>query len=160
MMKTLCAATNNSEDTEEAGFKFGTSLKGGEVIELSGDLGAGKTTFTRGLARGISSYNDVSSPSFTISRVYIGETLKIHHYDFYRLDELGLMEQELEEVLRDTNTVVVIEWAGNLYEHVSDERLIKIEFTLHKEDLNARYLKFSFPDSMDYLVKGSGLKEC
>ena len=72
------------------------------VIELIGDVGAGKTTFTRGLAQGLGAKNEVTSPSFTISKSYAlpnGKTLT--HYDFYRLQDPGLMSEDLAENLID-----------------------------------------------------------
>ena len=92
------------------GAQFGAKLKGGEVIELIGDVGAGKTTFTKGLAKGLAINEVVQSPSYTISRVYDGR-LELVHYDFYRLDDAGVMAIELAENLGDEDKVVVIEWA-------------------------------------------------
>ncbi len=95
------------------GEKLGRLLKGGEVIELVGDVGAGKTTLVKGLARGLGVDEDVQSPSFTISRVYDGrDGLRLTHYDFYRLTDAGIMAQELAEAVTDPKGIVVIEWAG------------------------------------------------
>lgn len=99
-------------------------MRGGEVIELSSDLGGGKTTFVRGLARGAGSDDTVASPSFTISREYRAGKLFIHHYDFYRLGEAGLMSQELAEVLDDPQAVVVVEWAHAVNDVLPDDRAV------------------------------------
>ena len=87
------------------------------VIELVGDVGAGKTTFTKGLARGLEITEEITSPTFTISKVY--ENLngqKLVHYDFYRLENPGIMVEDLFENLQDPQTVTVIEWADTVSE--------------------------------------------
>lgn len=94
------------------GETIGATLHGGEVFQLVGDVGAGKTTFVKGLAKGLGVIDDVQSPSFTISRVYDGrDTLQLVHYDFYRLNDAGIMSNELAEMVHDPLTVTVIEWA-------------------------------------------------
>ena len=77
-----------------------------------GDVGAGKTTFVKGLAQGLAVDEDVQSPSFTISRVYEArDGLQLAHYDFYRLTDAGIMADEVREVVEDETSVTVIEWA-------------------------------------------------
>lgn len=97
----------------DLGRAIGERLKGGEVIELIGDIGAGKTTLTKGIAQGLGVDEDVQSPSFTISRVYDAgrDGLKLAHYDFYRLHDPGLMADELAEVANDPTIVTIVEWA-------------------------------------------------
>lgn len=111
------------------GAQIGAMLKGGEVIELVGDVGAGKTTLTKGIAVGLDIDEDVQSPSFTISRVYSArDELILAHYDFYRLHSAGIMADELNEAVHDSGTVIIIEW-GDVVEGVlpSDRLTIKIE---------------------------------
>jgi tRNA threonylcarbamoyladenosine biosynthesis protein TsaE len=104
--------THSEGDMKAFGAKLGALLKGGEVIELVGDVGAGKTTLTKGIASGLLVDEDVQSPSFTISRVYDTPSgLHLSHYDFYRLHDAGIMADELHETLHDARTVTVIEWA-------------------------------------------------
>lgn len=103
--------SKNSEHTEEIGKKIGRLLQGGEVIELMSDLGGGKTTFVRGLARGLGSTDTVASPTFMICKQYSAGKLTIYHYDFYRLSEPGIMEHELQEGLSDPNAIIIVEWA-------------------------------------------------
>ena len=87
------------------------------VIELVGDVGAGKTTFTKGLARGLEITEEITSPTFTISKVYENSRgLKLVHYDFYRLENPGIMVEDLFENLHDPQTVTVIEWADTVNE--------------------------------------------
>lgn len=94
------------------GERIGRQLRGGEVIELIGDVGAGKKTLTKGIARGLDVDEDVQSPSFTISRVYDArDGLTLAHYDFYRLENAGIMTNELHETVHDSSVVTIIEWA-------------------------------------------------
>lgn len=94
------------------GKKFANQAK---VIELVGDVGAGKTTFVRGLAKGLGVKEPVTSPSFTISKSY---ALKnggfLVHYDFYRLQDPGLMAEDLQENLSNPKNIVVIEWGESI----------------------------------------------
>lgn len=85
------------------------------VIELVGDVGAGKTTFTKGLARSLEITEEITSPTFTISKVYENSRgQKLVHYDFYRLENPGIMVEDLFENLQDPHTVTVIEWADTV----------------------------------------------
>ena len=87
------------------------------TIELVGDVGTGKTTFTRGLAEGLGVKEAVTSPSFTISKMYaLPNGGKLVHYDFYRLSEPGIMVDDLSENLNDEKNVVVIEWGDSVAE--------------------------------------------
>lgn len=105
------------------GAKIGQILKGGETIELVGDVGAGKTTFTKGLATAIGVKEKVQSPSFTISRYYEGEKLNLAHYDFYRLADAGIMADELAETINDPKTITVIEWAETVAEILPKQKI-------------------------------------
>lgn len=123
----------SEQETKKLGETIGATLKGGEVFELVGDVGAGKTTFTKGLAQGLSIDDDVQSPSFTISRVYDArDDLQLVHYDFYRLTDPGIMADELREMVGDTKTVTVIEWA-DIVEGVLPEEHHHLRFTTPTE---------------------------
>lgn len=107
------------------GEKVGSSLHGGEVIELFGDVGAGKTTFVKGLAKGMGIDDEIQSPTFTISRVYQSPRgVTLAHYDFYRLNNPGILNVELDEALHEQGTVTVIEWAEIVSGVLPDDRLI------------------------------------
>lgn len=94
------------------------------VIELVGDVGAGKTTFTKGLARGLEITEEITSPTFTISKVYENSHgQKLVHYDFYRLENPGIMVEDLFENLQDPHTVTVIEWADTVSENLPANHL-------------------------------------
>ena len=116
------------------GQKFAQNLRVPVAIELVGDVGAGKTTFVRGLAQGLGITEPVTSPSFTISKRYAfplkccknyntsaqGELL---HYDFYRLDDPGIMRDELEEALSNPHAICVIEWGGSVLDLLPKDSL-------------------------------------
>ncbi len=94
------------------GARLGALLKGGELLELVGDVGAGKTTLAKGIAAGMGIEEDVQSPTFTISRIYdTPGNVQLAHYDFYRLHDAGIMADELHETANDPTTVTIIEWA-------------------------------------------------
>lgn len=106
------------------GEKIGQRATGGTVIELVGDVGAGKTTLVRGIAAGMGVTETVASPSFTINRVYEAvDGKKLIHYDFYRLHEPGIMTAELSETLSDPAAIVVIEWAESMRNVLPEDRL-------------------------------------
>jgi tRNA threonylcarbamoyladenosine biosynthesis protein TsaE len=109
---------------KQFGAQLGAVLRGGEIIELVGDVGAGKTTLVKGIAGGLGVDEDVQSPSFTISRIYdTPRDLQLAHYDFYRLSDAGIMANELEEVSHDQHTITIIEWAGIIHGVLPDDRL-------------------------------------
>lgn len=111
------------------GQKIGASCRGGEVIELVGDVGAGKTTLTKGIAHGLGVTDDVQSPSFTLSRQYDArDGLRLVHYDFYRLSDPGILASELDESAHDTNAVIVVEWA-DIVQDVLPEPHVRITIT-------------------------------
>ena len=136
--------------TKQLGEHLGKRCKGGEVIELISDLGGGKTTLVQGFAKGIGSTDHVASPTFTISRLYKGNGLEIHHFDFYRLQDAGLMEFELQDILGDPNSVVIIEW-GDVVAHILPKERLTIRLTrVGEED---RDLEITCPKSLTYLVE-------
>jgi tRNA threonylcarbamoyladenosine biosynthesis protein TsaE len=148
--KTLQIESTSSAETEAVAEKIARRLRGGELLELASDLGGGKTTFVHGLARGIGSHDRVSSPTFTISKIYKAESLEIHHFDFYRLDNAGLAAYELHDVIHDPGIVVVVEWGG-VVEHVLPEDRLSVVITKTGEE--SRQLVITCPDSLSYLVE-------
>ena len=152
----------SEEDLLDFGERIGQRLKAelqknpeAIVIELVGDVGAGKTTLTRGIAKGLGINAAITSPSFTISKQYafklgasrarkdssldISKTQEnssldaseaqeslgtLVHYDFYRLDEPGLMAEDLAEMIQYDNTVVIVEWGDSIAEVLPEKRTI------------------------------------
>ena len=102
--------TGSEEETTAAGERLAGQINGGDVVLLYGDLGAGKTAFVRGLARGLgASPDDVSSPTFTLVQEYRGR-VTLHHVDLYRLKETEVGDLGLDE-LTSGRSVVAVEWA-------------------------------------------------
>mgnify|MGYP000053226362 FL=1 len=132
-MKNFEREINSTEEMIEFGKEIGSNLEGGSVLELIGDVGAGKTTFTKGLALGLGVLETVQSPTFTISRVYEGDNLTLSHYDFYRLNDYGIMKMELAENLSDPQNITVVEWAGELAD-ILPEKHLKLIFESISED--------------------------
>jgi tRNA threonylcarbamoyladenosine biosynthesis protein TsaE len=131
----LDVVTNSPAETEAAGERLGHELRQGDLLLLEGDLGAGKTTFVRGVARGAGSAAHVASPTFQLVRVYPGRT-QLAHVDLYRLEASSeLVDLGLEELL--DQGAVVVEWGDRLdapeaalisIEHLGgDRRLLRME---------------------------------
>ena len=150
-MKDKKLTTTSPEQTMAIAEKLGKNLKGGECIQLVSDVGGGKTTFTRGLAKGAGSEDHVSSPTFTISKVYRAQDFQIVHFDFYRLSEPGLIEHELEEAAGDPTNVIVVEWS-DIVEHVLPAELLKV--SIESKGEQTREVTLSSPARLEYLMEG------
>ncbi|MBC7707874.1 tRNA (adenosine(37)-N6)-threonylcarbamoyltransferase complex ATPase subunit type 1 TsaE [Polaromonas sp.] len=129
--------------------QIGARLKGGETIELVSDLGGGKTAFVRGLAAGLGSTDRVSSPSFTLTNQYQAGDKTLHHFDFYRLSEPGILKAELAEILADNHNIVAIEWADVVVDILPTERL---SVTIRPTGETNREFTFTYPLSLAYLL--------
>lgn len=136
------------ENTLEIAKQIGQNLRGGEVIELISDLGGGKTAFAKGLASGMGYQGIVRSPSFTVGNQYDCDKLTLHHFDFYRLHEAGIISSELTEILEDPKAVVVIEWAELVADVIPDDHLTITITTIG--DLERKF-EFLYPDKYNYL---------
>ena len=105
----ITAVTKSADDTRELGAALAPLVEGGDVILLSGDLGAGKTTFAQGFGRGLGVSDDIVSPTFTLVRSYDGR-LPLIHCDVYRLDHLQeVIDLGLAEMV-DSAAVTLVEW--------------------------------------------------
>ena len=123
-MEKIC---NNLAETEQLAYDFANLLNGGEVVTLSGDLGAGKTTFTQFLAKAFGIKEAVTSPTFTLMNSYDGDKLKLYHFDMYRIDDIDeIIETGLLEYFGKRDAVCMIEWAENI-KQVLPKNIIKIE---------------------------------
>jgi len=115
--------TSSPAETEEAGERLGGQLRSGDVVLLTGELGAGKTTFVRGVARGTGSHAPVASPTFQLVRVYPGR-VQLAHVDLYRVENsTELRDLGLEELAG--RGAVVVEWGERL--EVDGAALVQIE---------------------------------
>ncbi len=128
-MSEFTFKTDNLDQTQSLAQALGRVLRGREVIELISDVGGGKTTFVKGLARGLDIHDTVQSPTFTISRIYSGrDDLELHHFDFYRLNEAGIVADELAESLQQPNAIVAVEW-GEIVHDVLPPHRVTIRLT-------------------------------
>ena len=119
--------TNSPEQTEAVGFALGQRLLPGTVIAYEGDLGAGKTAFTRGLARGLGSSEIVTSPTYTIVNEYLSGKYPLFHFDMYRLASSDdLFDIGWEDYL-DRNGICAVEWSENVEDALEDPIIITIE---------------------------------
>lgn len=106
----MTKVTYSPAETAALAAEIAEKLKGGETLVLRGGLGAGKTTFTKGLAKALGVTRNVVSPTFTLVREYEEGRLKLYHFDLYRIEDEGELEElGLDEYFRD-DSVVVIEW--------------------------------------------------
>ena len=119
--------TKNELETEQAGAEFASKLPGGSVVAFLGDLGAGKTAFVRGMARGMGITSRVNSPTFTIVNEYIGER-ELYHFDMYRLGSSDeLFDIGWEDYL-SRGGVCAVEWSENVSDAFEgNEIVVKIE---------------------------------
>ena len=127
---------NNIEEMQSFAKEFGKSLKGGEVILLNGDLGAGKTTFVRFVLESLGVDEPVSSPSFTIMKNYANKDFKFYHFDMYRIENIDeTYEFGFEEYIQNsTDSVVFIEWAERVEELLTNTKVININFKRLREE--------------------------
>ncbi len=125
--------TNSEKETYAFGLELGKKAHAGQVYTLVGDLGVGKTVFTKGLARGLDILEPVSSPTFTIVQVYEKGRLPFYHFDVYRIGDVEEMDEIGYEDYIYGDGVSLIEWA-NLIEEILPEHYteIKIEKDLEK----------------------------
>lgn len=130
-MKTIC---RSESETVAFGERLGQSLKGGEIIALSGELGAGKTTLVKGIARGMGITVPVLSPTFTLMNEYEGK-LFLRHFDTYRLHSAAeAYEAGLTEYFGREDGVCVLEWAENIYPALESYRVLRIAVSYENEN--------------------------
>ena len=121
--------TNSPEETEKIGEKMAKALPAGTILAYQGDLGAGKTAFTRGLARGLGANEPVTSPTYTIVNEYLSGRLPLFHFDMYRLRSADdLFDIGWEDYL-DRNGICAVEWSENVAEAMEDAVFITIQKT-------------------------------
>ena len=147
---SLRVKSSSPKNTEKIGHNIGASLKGGEVIVLKSDLGGGKTTLVSGIVKGAGSQDVVASPSFTISRLYETPKLNLYHFDFYRLNEPGLMANDISELLNDKKAVLIIEWS-DIIKHLLPAKQLGIEIIPISEE--GRELVIDYPNDLAYLTE-------
>jgi tRNA threonylcarbamoyladenosine biosynthesis protein TsaE len=127
----------NDEATQSAGEDFGKLLRAGDIILLTGRLGAGKTTFTKGIARGLGVTERVTSPTFTMVRQHHCHNQQgiemLHHGDMYRIESAGEVADLALGELVEENGVAIVEW-GELAAEIFGPRAISIHFEVHEDE--------------------------
>jgi tRNA threonylcarbamoyladenosine biosynthesis protein TsaE len=132
MELAIRAAT--AEDTRDVGAALAGLLRTHDVVVLTGELGAGKTTFVQGIARGLGATEHVASPTFTLVREYVSGRVPVAHVDLYRLErEQDVIDLALDE-LEDGERVLLVEWGDPVAELLADERL-RVEFAADADDV-------------------------
>ena len=132
---------HDEKETKDIAAKLANWLEPGDLILLEGDLGAGKTTFTKGLATGLGIKRVIKSPTYTIIREYLDGRLPLYHMDVYRLEETGGMDLGLEEYFEGEG-VSIVEWAKFIPEDLPTEYL-QIKLQPAGEDLTERMILFN-----------------
>ena len=121
--------TNSPEETENLGEKLAKILTPGTILAYRGDLGAGKTAFTRGLARGLDCREQVTSPTYTIVNEYLGGKMPLFHFDMYRLTCADdLFDIGWDDYL-ERGGVCAVEWSENVWEAMENPMVVTIEKT-------------------------------
>lgn len=121
--------SNSPEETENIGFSLAQKLTPGTVIAYQGDLGAGKTAFTRGLARGLGAREQVTSPTYTVVNEYLSGRMPLFHFDMYRLSCADdLFDIGWEDYL-ERGGVCAVEWSENVAEALEDPVIVAIKKT-------------------------------
>ncbi|CAN5144036.1 tRNA (adenosine(37)-N6)-threonylcarbamoyltransferase complex ATPase subunit type 1 TsaE [soil metagenome] len=118
------------EETFALAEKIGETLKGGEIILLSGGLGAGKTLFTKGILSALRyDIDEVTSPSFTLVNLYKTEKFNVYHIDFWRLNEKSdvAFAVGLDEILEDETAIVIMEWSEKLQNITFPNKIINVK---------------------------------
>lgn len=142
--------TYSERETINTGKKFARILKERDVVVLEGDLGGGKTTFVKGLLKGLGSKQRVLSPSFTLMREYKVKKLFVYHLDLYRLKRADALNLGLEDFLYSDKSISLIEWGGKVKQDL--DKYIKVEFSFLGE--NSRCLEFSVKSLGEDRIEG------
>ena len=136
--------TNSPAETEDLGAKLGAILPPGTILAYEGDLGAGKTAFTRGLAKGLGCTDMVTSPTYTIVNEYLSGRLPLFHFDMYRLASADDLWNIGWEDYLDRNGICAVEWSENVREAMEGAITLRIE----KQDGDSRRITIEGGDHL------------
>lgn len=132
--------TTDLQQSSDLAAKLARSIQVPQLIELIGDLGGGKTTFTKALGKALGVEKTITSPTFSIHRSYEFKDGRLEHFDLYRLSDDEIVMNELLESLKDAQALTIIEWAGNFSHSLTKDRLT-VEF--HFIDESSREIVFT-----------------
>lgn len=138
--------TNSAAETIALGEKIGGLLKGGDLIAYSGDLGAGKTTITRGISIGMGLGDEVTSPTFALVNEYRGAGLSLIHFDMYRINSSADLETTGFFDYMDEDSVLAVEWSENIAEEIPDNA---IRIDIQRVDDDTRVITIETYDGDD-----------
>ena len=141
-MKTYTFTSHNSSETMKFASELASTLHVGDVVALSGELGAGKTKFTEGFLKYFGLDNQISSPTFSIVNEYKKDNIHIYHFDVYRLEDVDEFYAIGGEEYFSSG-ICIIEW-GEIIEEALPNNYIKITFEKDISDENLRYLKIEY----------------
>ena len=141
-MKTYTSTSHNSSETMKFASELASTLHVGDVVVLSGELGAGKTKFTEGFLKYFGLDNQISSPTFSIVNEYKKDNIHIYHFDVYRLEDVDEFYAIGGEEYFSSG-ICIIEW-GEIIEEALPNNYIKITFEKDISDENLRYLKIEY----------------
>ena len=137
--------TKSAQETQKVGEILASELQGGEILSLIGDLGGGKTTFTQGVARGLSIKDSIISPTFVILKKFPIKKSKIkwlYHFDLYRLSDMQeLLDLDFTEIVSNSENITIIEWANKAKKIIPEKKNVKITFKYLSN--NKRLITFS-----------------
>lgn len=140
----MTVITHSQAETEALGAALGALLKPGTVIAYTGDLGAGKTAFTRGIARGLGASGPVTSPTYTIVNEYLSGRIPLFHFDMYRLDSADALFDIGWEDYLERGGVCAVEWSEN----VDDALLSPLRIHIEKIGENSRKITLEGDDCL------------
>lgn len=131
----------SEENTISLGIKIASLLFKESLILLTGDLGAGKTTFTKGIGEALGIKEEINSPTFNILKCYFHSPMNLYHIDAYRLEDVPSENKNigLEEVIEDTLGITVIEWPMFISELFDENKALNIEILINKEDTSRQF---------------------
>ncbi len=128
--------TKSATETIKLGEELGTTLRGGDLVLLAGELGGGKTQFAKGIAKALGIGETVVSPTFTIERSYQGKTYTLHHLDLYRTQDDREIYSQIQEYISSPLDITVIEWPENMVDLKTKSHYL-VNFTYTDDDNRA-----------------------
>ncbi len=151
--KTMEFITYSPEETMAVGGKLAGYLNKGDIILLNGTLGAGKTHFVKGLAKGLGIADHVTSPTFTIENIYRGTDYTLNHFDVYRVnDEAEILDLGFEEAIY-SDAISVIEWS-DLIPGILPNEFIRVDITADGVDEGKRTIRIAWSKGQNFAKEG------